>query len=117
MTLALDVTTDVPVDSIRIPPRHQRTCADWSGGQDCMLYAVASTGNLTTGTIRPVGCDTPEKWYLHIWRELSADTWSACKLAIDADADYSDLTELEAYVDNIVEGLESAYGLEDWESA
>jgi hypothetical protein len=113
----LDVTTDVPVDSIRIPPRHQRTCADWSGGQDCMLYAVASTGNLTTGTIRPLGCDTPEKWYLQIWRELSADVWRAQKLAIDSGADCSDLEELEGYVDVIVEGLEIAYGLEDWEPA
>lgn len=88
MTFVLDVTTDVPV--------------------------VASMGNLTLATpIRPLGCDTPEKWYLHIWRELSADVWRACKLAIDSDADYSDLTELEAFVNNVVEVLESAYGLED----
>lgn len=111
----LDVTTNVPVDSVRIPPCYQRICAKYAGGERCMLYAVASAGNLTTGVYRPVGCDTSEEWYVHIWRELSADVWSACKQAIDAGADYSDLTKLEGYVDSIVEELEGAYDLENWE--
>jgi len=91
-----------------------------------MLYAVSSTGNLTTGTHRPVGCDSDEKWYLHIWRRFSVDVCLAVRAAgagcnADAhddghDADYPALVEFESWVDSTVERLEREYGLDNWEA-
>jgi len=39
--------------TIVIPERFVDLCCDWHGGTDCMLYAVASTGTLIIGSIRP----------------------------------------------------------------
>ncbi len=69
----MTTVTTIPVNSIKMPVTFQRLCADWHGGMDCMLYAVSSTGGLTIGTTRPEGCDSEEKWYLSIWRELEND--------------------------------------------
>jgi hypothetical protein len=131
-----DFTKDgrVVVNSIRTPPPFQRVAGAWYGGQGCMLYAVCSTGGLSTGTDRPTvceGCD--EKWYLHLWRGLSADVGCArrsAKKAIEAFddsdqdneeeywefvADVDVLAEYEEWVDNvIIPLLEKSYGLEDW---
>ena len=123
------------VDSIVIPDRFVRLAADWYSGQGDMLYAVCSTGGLTTGTIRPLGCHTPEQWYLYLWRNLAADVMfarrDAEKVTEDYDSDYgygdfefedlqSDcegLREFEDYADNVVATLEREYGLEDWEES
>ncbi len=106
--------TKIPVDSIKMPVRFQRLCADWSGGVDCMLYAVSSTGGLTTGNILPRGCDSDEKWYLTIWRELSCDVGYIARHQISKDSDYDNLVEFEAWVDEQVCRLEESYGLADW---
>lgn len=80
---------------------------------DCMLRAVTSTGNLTTGTIAPAGCDgCDEKWYLTLWRELSSDLGH-----IAGNADCAVLAEFEDWVDNVIlPRLENEYGLNDWEN-
>jgi hypothetical protein len=75
-----------------------------------------------------LGCDTDEKWYVQIWRDLAADVWGAVKSARKGcnacddggdgdghDADYPALVEFEAWVDNTVERLEISYSLADWE--
>ena len=41
-----------PVNSVAIPPVYFDLCRGWYDGMD-ILYAVASTGSLTMGTIRP----------------------------------------------------------------
>ncbi len=112
--------TKTPVDSILIPDEFVAICDGWYGGMGDLLYAVSSTQNLTTGTIRPSGCDSDEKWYLSLWRDLSADAGCAVRAAkmgyngqSDKD-DYPVLVRFEAYVDSIVERLEREYGLEDW---
>ncbi len=106
------------VNSIEIPNRFVRACIGWEGGMDCMLRAVTSTGNLTIGTIRPMGCITDEKWYLHLWRELSCDLSSAVLLADDSDNgdDATLLAEFEEWVEDIVGRLEVEYNLVSWEA-
>ena len=116
----------IPIDSIVIPERFVTICADWYGGQGCMLYAVCSTGNLTTGSIRPRNDDgewaSDEEWYYSLWCGLSADVAYARKMACpsniarangDDDSDYVTLTEFEAWIDDeVLPGLEASYGLE-----
>ena len=114
------IATRTPVDSIRIPVQFVAICDGWYDGMGDLLYAVSSTRNLTIGTIRPVGCDSDEKWYLTLWRDLSADVWNAVRAAKkgyngESDkVDYPILVRFEAYVDSIVERLEREYDLEDW---
>ena len=95
------------VDSIAIPATYQALCGRWSGGVDCMLYAVASTGGLTLGSVRPIGCDSPEEWYLHIWRELSCDVDAVANMADKAgDVDYPLLVAFSVWIDSIITRLE-----------
>ena len=35
---------------------------DWHGGQASMLYAIASTGSLSRGTMMPYDVDTVAEW-------------------------------------------------------
>jgi len=132
--------TKIPVDSIEIPERFVAVAGGWYNGMGCMLYAVSSTGGLTIGTIRPRGCDTDEKWYYSIWRDLSVDVMSARRAAESAcndyDEDYDDCSEFdelradyeaqlradyealrdfEDWVDEQCERLCKSYGLEDWD--
>lgn len=115
-----------PVNSIEIPVRFVEVADGWYSGAGDMLYAVCSTGNLTTGTNCPVTDykdlnDRDRKWYLTLWRSLSADVYSALRAACDEQCypggheDISVLSEFDEYIDSIVERLEHEYGLEDWD--
>jgi len=117
-----DVLPKIPVDSIVIPGRFIDLCSEWYDGQGCMLYAVSSTGGLTLGSIRPEGCETEEKWYLTLWRNLSADMYRARRCAGDDQAypegheDIPALCEFDEWVDEQVDQLEESYGLADWDN-
>lgn len=125
----------IPVNSIEIPDRFVEVAECWHGGQGCMLYAISSTGGLTTGTNCPVldyddDADRMQKWYYTIWCDLIADVAGARRAAEKGynaadeddggdgeghDADYPVLVEFEEWVDMQVGRLCEAYGLEDWE--
>jgi hypothetical protein len=69
------------------------------------------------GTIRPVGCDTDEKWYLNIWRGFASDLgYTAMSARKGDDDDADDLEKWESWVDGKCDDLEEEYGLEDWEA-
>ncbi len=110
----------IKVNSIVIPVAFKHLCSDWHVGQGCMLYAVSSTGGLTIGIIRPRGCDSDEKWYLTIWRELSSDigyTHSQVKHPGCAGLDdLSNLSKFQAWVWRQIDRLEESYGLADWDA-
>jgi len=118
----MNTTTKTPVNSIVIPKRFVDICADWHDGTGDSLYAVSSTGNLTTGSYRPLDCDSDEEWYLTLWQGLGSDVGYAVRCARrgcynvdDEDSphvDYSLLVEFEAYVDEIVDRLSVEYGLD-----
>lgn len=114
-----------PVNSIQIPDEFVEACHGWYSSSTDLLYAVCSTGNLTTGTIRPRGCNTDEKWYLTLWRQLSSDVGYAESCArgmiggFDEDVDYAADAEVfgrfEEWVDAVCDTLCEEYGLENWE--
>ena len=113
------------VNSISIPERFLRACEGWTGGQNCMLYAITSSGGLLTGHIRPLGCTTDEQWYLQLWRNLSCDLGLAACMAESERGRYREctsyvhdasvLTEFETWTDELCETLASEYDLEEWE--
>lgn len=114
--------TITPVNSIKIPNKYIEACEGWHNSGADLIYAICSTGGLTTGTNRPLDCDTYEKWYLTLWRNLSVDVMHARKAAADADIgeggeDHFILYEFEGWIDATCEQLEKEYGLEDWEQA
>jgi hypothetical protein len=112
------------INHIAIPPQFVAIAGDWYGGQSCMLYAVSSTGGLTTGTNRPYDEDTDypatdEKWYYDLWVELSSDVGYAAKCAekgCNGSCDRDDAVELRKFEDwidnNILPRLEREYGIE-----
>jgi hypothetical protein len=110
------MATIIPVDSIEIPCEYLELCNSWYDGMDDMLYAIASTGRLTIGSIRPRGADTDEKWYLSIWHNLSCDVCYARRSAEKSGhEDHDALNEFEDWVDAQVDMLATSYGLEDWD--
>ena len=110
----------IPVNSIVIPKRFKTVCDDWHGGQSCMLYAVSSGKNLTTGTHPPWGCSSDKQWYLSIWRDLANDADHTYSQAQRPGCAYpDDLIELGEFVDWVdyqVARLERSYGLADWDA-
>jgi hypothetical protein len=117
-----DIQPRIPIDSIEVPGRFVELCEGWAGNIDCMLRAVSSTGGLTLGRIRPVGCDTNEKWYLTLWRNLAADVYhTRCAACIkhvfpEGDPEIAKLVGFELWVDEQVARLEESYGLEEWDA-
>lgn len=45
----------------------------WHGGQSSMLYAIASTGALKRGSIRPREVKTDAEWFAHIADALAEE--------------------------------------------
>jgi hypothetical protein len=113
------------INHIEMPWEYSEICNGWYGGQGCMLYAVCSTGGLTTGTIRPRrdddGCPmSDEEWYYSLWVELSGDVAYAARAAEaghNGDSDIEDaatLREFEDWIDNtVLPRLEAEYGFDD----
>lgn len=62
-----------------------------------MLYAIASTGNLTLGTTRPVDCATDAEWYLRLWEALDSELSSLVRQVSTNDPDNEDLAVLDRF--------------------
>ena len=98
------------VDSIQIPEEFVALACHWYSGVD-MLYAVASTGNLTLGNRRPYNDDegrycTDQEWYRSIWSELSCDI-SYCLRLMPADhEDHEEMTRFAEFVSDVVDRLD-----------
>jgi hypothetical protein len=76
-----DVTVHVPTgDQVRL-------AVDWHGGQASMLYAVASTGALSRGTVMPYGVDTVAQWSVDLLTSLHGELVRAADVANNHDDD------------------------------
>ena len=111
----------MPIRTIVIPSRFVDLCNDWHDGPGCMLYAIASTGDLAIGTMRPEGCNA-NQWHYTLWRNLFVDVHCAVRAArtvcADGDEDHADhaaLNNFENWVGCMVTQLCDEYGLADWD--
>lgn len=88
----------VTIPTIEIPRHFVRLAESWHGGQDSMLYAVASTGGLTPGTHRPWHPDESRpmddaEWLVSLWSRLATELREGAAWMADhplPDADYDD---------------------------
>lgn len=53
----------------------------WHGGQSSMLYAIASTGALRRGSIRPRYCETDAEWFAYLASRLAEEAESLIAVA------------------------------------
>lgn len=119
-----------PVNSISIPPAFVQIAGEYYRSDGDLLYAVASTGGLTTGSFRPPGRNgyaTDEEWYWMLWSDLVYcidDARDAAQFNIDhVDRngenvdDYLDdletLDDFAAYAAQWADRLYDEYGIGD----
>lgn len=86
---------------IEIPSEYVELACGWYWGSGSMLYAIASTGNLILGSIRPY--DTDDECLLSLYRQLSAELSEISKLNSE---DEDQLIEFEKWVDDLIEKME-----------
>ena len=72
--------------NISIPDHFVKIAKEWAIGTG-YLQAVASTGNLTLGTIRPWNEDehrymTDQEWHVHLWVCLGGEVDSTRRMAV-----------------------------------
>jgi hypothetical protein len=75
-------------NSIEFEDDELRAASNWHGGQSSMLYAIASTGSLRCGTIRPRHIDangypavemTDEEWFRDLCERLESEAESCVR--------------------------------------
>lgn len=54
--------TILPVAGAHVTAERRELAIGWHGGQSSMLYAIASTGDLYRGTVRPYGIERASEW-------------------------------------------------------
>lgn len=109
------MTTTIAVDSIQIPHEFVCLARDWHDGQSSKLYAIASTANLTCGTIRPLGTHSREEWYFTLWNQLAGELAMTVRAVSAKSPDEVDLPGLERFqrfAEQTAEQLRVDYNLE-----
>jgi hypothetical protein len=104
-----------PINSIQIPDEFVQLASEWHGGQDSILYAISSTGNLTLGTTMPCDLNTQEEWYVHLWDELDVELNHLCNMLEKKEFQRKDipkLREFQKYAEETADRLRSEYSLD-----
>jgi len=103
----------IKVNSIQIPDAYVDLCGSWHGSTSCLLYAIASTGGLTTGTDNRH--DSVQAWYANLFQELSIDIDHVAEIADKSEGMETDaelLREFGNWVDHVAELLLISYGID-----
>ena len=107
------------LQQITIPAEFLALARGWYDGQNSMLYALASVGDVKLGTIRPfidsVGrFATDREWHVQLWMQLSCEVMYAAELAEKTRhrTEGKALRRFEDFADNVVSELAQAYGLD-----
>lgn len=81
---------------------------EWYDGSGSMLYAIASTGDLTCGTIPPVRCGSNDEWYCHLWDVLDCEL-SAIIRGLEneklVNCDYNSLCEFQQHAEQMADSF------------
>lgn len=116
------MTTEQELIEVEGQEQYLTLASEWHSGQDCMLYAFASSGGIELGTQRPWGdfVDrylTDQEWHVSLWSSLESDVSRAAESAEKSGHD--DATELREFAEFCKETtamLRKTYGLEDSEA-
>jgi hypothetical protein len=110
--------TKTPINGIQIPSEFVTLAMYWHAGQDDILYAVCSSGNLLLGNRRPLDDDgnrmSDEAWYLSLWDELDCSLRRLCRQC-EGRKDIDDLDSLkrfQAYAEETSDRLRVEYDLD-----
>lgn len=111
--------TKTPIDSIEIPPEFLDLAGAWYDGQSSMLYAVASTGGLTLGPVRPMVYGenrhmTDEEWYWSLWSDLASELRSLIRMVEKnrGKARIAKLRRFEEFADQTADRLAAEYEID-----
>ena len=110
MTATTLMTVEIPADYLTL-------CAEWHDGQSSMLYAIASTGDITLGDRRPCNDDgepmSDHEWHVSLFDSLSCDLRHCARSARKSGhEDAQALREFETWADAKATELREFYGIE-----
>jgi len=130
--------TETILDSVQVPDEFVELCGNWYDGSGSMMYAIASTGNLSRGSIRPTEDDgywqeyprqyncvwrelTDLEWYRSLFSDLSSeiarDIRQSEKSSFpDIIADCEDLRRFDAWCDRIIDAIDAEIELTEGEA-
>lgn len=98
-----------------VPFGFVKLAMDWHAGQSSMLYAVASTGGLNPGSIRPRDEDgnpmTYGEWHASLWDGLASELRACVRLAKDDARERSRLERFMDSAERCASDLRSRYGI------
>ena len=101
---------------VEIPDEFINLASEWYCGDGDLLYAVASTGGLTLGSIRPRNEDgepmSDTEWHVYLWDGLASDVLMALRDARKGHEDADALEDFATFCDDTADRLRKAYGLE-----
>ena len=105
------------VNSIQVPERFVELASTWYSGSDSMLYAITSTGNLTTGGIRPnipfEGPMSDEEWYVDLFDNLSCELYHLLKMnSQHVEKHKEELTAFMEWAEEQADILRHEYGID-----
>lgn len=111
-----------PINSIKIPQQYIDLCNGWYRGVNYVLYAIASTGKLTLGSIRPRVYDsdrymTDEEWYWSLFSDLGIELRQIIKNIEKRNKqneveDYEELKNFLDWAEEISDWLAEEYGID-----
>lgn len=82
---------------VPLTPEQVDVCSRWYDGSGSMFYAIASTGALSRGTIRPYGTATDGEWSEYLASCLESEAAFCAETAEQCgDPDAEILREIEA---------------------
>lgn len=99
-----------------VPTEFVTLSSDWHGGQSSMLYAIASTGNLSMGSRRPIMNDeydcsayrpmTDEEWIAHMYVKLRNELNEILKYDIN-DANRHDIMLFRDWAQDVLDSMDA----------
>lgn len=100
---------------LEMPPHFVAVAESWHSGQSSMLYAVASTGAVRRGSIRPYEDGKPMtdyEWMLYLLLDAAGEFGHAATLADrEHPSDAETLREAEAWIAAKAEALDAVVNL------
>lgn len=102
---------------VQVPAEFVKLCrSGWSGALDSMTYAIASTGNLSLGSVRPRHFDTRQEWHAGLFSNLEfelADVLAWYEAHDPQESELPTLRRFAAWARQTAAALHKAYGMED----